>query len=475
MDLILSTALTSVTYAIYLFKKNKLNELKNTKPFPCSSKSDVEVAETALENDITYYLEGLITPIKPNQFITCNDNKKKAVILKNIIKRHYVKWSNFWKDWLPEVEVISLNGQTVPFNIYKHNQAQATLPKLSIQDIINMDLPIISDNFISQNKKSIVKSIIDYVNGERFNGIENMEQGYTIGDPITIVGKFKKPIPTTSTKVQDITPTPSKINSIKPTTTTSSLDPDDLLIQSTGLPILIPDFNSEDAYCIISPKTFKEIVEEEAKEINKWKWFVIGSTSIIGGVIAFRLWRHYRKKRREEEEEAVQNSEELTRLQAATLPSSSNPGIFDMLIDIVNWLLMDDSYDIHQTSSLNVSPTPITEYIPEPLPNDLEETTPSEHQNENGVISSSSLTTQNSNISPPSTFKHQSNGDNSGTKDKDTASSNNENVCVVCLTEKREYAFLPCRHLCVCHHCVHYLERCPLCRSPIQNYMKIFS
>jgi len=71
-----------------------------------------------------------------------------------------VRWSNFWKDWLPEVEVISFNGQTVPFNIYKHNHAQATIPKLTLQDVMNLELPIISDNFINQNKKSIVKSIM---------------------------------------------------------------------------------------------------------------------------------------------------------------------------------------------------------------------------------------------------------------------------------------------------------------------------
>jgi len=82
MDLVLSAALTSITYTIYLFKKNNLNELKSTKKFPCTSKSKVEAAEAVLEKDITYYLEGLVTPIKPNQFITCADNKRKAVVLK---------------------------------------------------------------------------------------------------------------------------------------------------------------------------------------------------------------------------------------------------------------------------------------------------------------------------------------------------------------------------------------------------------
>ncbi|OUM70141.1 hypothetical protein PIROE2DRAFT_1828, partial [Piromyces sp. E2] len=119
----------------------------------------------------------------------------------------------------------------------------------------------------------------------------------------------------TPTPTSPPTPTPSKLNLMKSTT---SLDPDELLVQTTGLPVLITEFKDDDTFCIISPKTFQEIVEEEAKDVNKWKWIVIGSTSIVGGVIAYRVWRYYRRRRRREEE--AQRPEELDRLQAATVP-----------------------------------------------------------------------------------------------------------------------------------------------------------
>ena len=31
------------------------------------------------------------------------------------------------------------------------------------------------------------------MNGERFSGIQNMEKGFAIGEPITVIGKFKPP------------------------------------------------------------------------------------------------------------------------------------------------------------------------------------------------------------------------------------------------------------------------------------------
>eukprot|EP00833_Pecoramyces_ruminatium_P016945 jgi/Orpsp1_1/1190977/evm.model.d7180000082630.1 len=159
MDLILSAAFSSITLTLYLLKKNDLNELKNTKPFPVKSENSENV-EATIDKDIIYYLEGLVSPIKDSEFITCTNSKKKAVILKSIIKRHSVKWSNFWKDWIPEVEVISINGDSVPFNVVKNRQPQITIPKLSIQDIMSVDLSVLSDQYINQNKKSFVKSIM---------------------------------------------------------------------------------------------------------------------------------------------------------------------------------------------------------------------------------------------------------------------------------------------------------------------------
>jgi len=79
-----------------------------------------------------------------------------------------VRWSNFWKDWLPEDEIISISGQAMPFNVMKQGQAQVTVPRLSLQDVTSLeDLPVISDNFINQNRKSIVKDIM--VKKEKIN------------------------------------------------------------------------------------------------------------------------------------------------------------------------------------------------------------------------------------------------------------------------------------------------------------------
>ncbi|KAG4105300.1 hypothetical protein H8356DRAFT_1634163 [Neocallimastix lanati (nom. inval.)] len=539
MDLILSAAFSSITLTLYLFKKKDLNELKNTKPFPVVKSKDLENTEASFDKNITYYLEGLVSPIKDTEFLTCTHSKKKAVILKNIVKRHSVKWSNFWKDWIPEVEIISINGESVPFNVVKNRQPQITIPKLSIQDIMLVDLPVLSDQYINQNKKSIVKSIMDYVNGERFSGIQNMEKGFAIGEPITVIGKFKPPetIASTTTDVAS-----SSVNTVKP-----SLEPDDLIVQSTHLPIFMPNLNDEEAYCILSSKTFKEIIEEEGKEVNKWKWVFIGSTAIIGGVVAFRIWRSYRRKRRAEElaEAQAHPLNEMERLQAAAyVEPPRNPSFFDMLRDIVNWLLYEDieiDFNIDSIAHPFEPPsqphyTPITEYIPDPvvdeplIPSTASESRINNTNNNNNINTNTNTinnntinntnnntntntntnintnininTNTNSNVNTTNTNLNQPSSATSEMPFNDTSStsasvsasasassttqpnkmvpassssSSDESLCVVCLTEKREYAFLPCRHLCVCHHCLHYLEKCPLCRTPIQKYMKIFS
>jgi hypothetical protein len=46
----------------------------------------------------------------------------------------------------------------------------------------------------------------------------------------------------------------------------------------------------------------------------------------------------------------------------------------------------------------------------------------------------------------------------------------NRAECVVCLTNKRELAILPCRHMCVCRACAAECiqsqdSRCPICRN----------
>jgi hypothetical protein len=47
--------------------------------------------------------------------------------------------------------------------------------------------------------------------------------------------------------------------------------------------------------------------------------------------------------------------------------------------------------------------------------------------------------------------------------------------CVICLTEKRTTAVLPCRHLCLCAECAQQLafqsNKCPICRGPCASLL----
>lgn len=49
--------------------------------------------------------------------------------------------------------------------------------------------------------------------------------------------------------------------------------------------------------------------------------------------------------------------------------------------------------------------------------------------------------------------------------------------CVICLTEARDTAILPCRHMCLCNDCAHQLRlqtnRCPICRTPVSSLLHI--
>jgi len=96
MDIIFSAAISSITLSLYLFKKNELKELKNTKPFPINTTNNFENTEATLDKNITYYLEGLVSPIKDSEFLTCTHSKKKAVILK--VKNKYLIYNGLSKN-----------------------------------------------------------------------------------------------------------------------------------------------------------------------------------------------------------------------------------------------------------------------------------------------------------------------------------------------------------------------------------------
>lgn len=60
----------------------------------------------------------------------------------------------------------------------------------------------------------------------------------------------------------------------------------------------------------------------------------------------------------------------------------------------------------------------------------------------------------------------------------DLSASCSKESCVICLQSKREYAFVPCGHFCICGDCsvgvANIDGRCPICRREATHLMKIF-
>jgi hypothetical protein len=49
-----------------------------------------------------------------------------------------------------------------------------------------------------------------------------------------------------------------------------------------------------------------------------------------------------------------------------------------------------------------------------------------------------------------------------------------ENLCVICLDQRKSQLLLPCRHLCVCKNDSLGLATCPVCRSPVEKALEVF-
>jgi hypothetical protein len=48
------------------------------------------------------------------------------------------------------------------------------------------------------------------------------------------------------------------------------------------------------------------------------------------------------------------------------------------------------------------------------------------------------------------------------------------NPCVLCLTEEKRLACIPCGHLAACVPCAHSLRSCPICRREIEAFVRIY-
>ncbi|KAB0795950.1 hypothetical protein PPYR_10011 [Photinus pyralis] len=74
---------------------------------------------------------------------------------------------------------------------------------------------------------------------------------------------------------------------------------------------------------------------------------------------------------------------------------------------------------------------------------------------------------------PPPSDKSES-----SSSDDELDYQSNRNLCLVCQDSSRCMLLLPCRHLCLCEQCVgrirNYAYNCPLCRSAVEETMKVF-
>jgi hypothetical protein len=54
--------------------------------------------------------------------------------------------------------------------------------------------------------------------------------------------------------------------------------------------------------------------------------------------------------------------------------------------------------------------------------------------------------------------------------------TNDKDMCCICFTNRKTYAFTPCGHLCICGLCKSGpITECPICRKEIKSIIKIYS
>ncbi len=62
----------------------------------------------------------------------------------------------------------------------------------------------------------------------------------------------------------------------------------------------------------------------------------------------------------------------------------------------------------------------------------------------------------------------------SASEQNQTNDSSPTNPCVLCLTEEKRLACIPCGHLATCVPCGHSLRSCPICRREIEAFVRIY-
>ena len=57
---------------------------------------------------------------------------------------------------------------------------------------------------------------------------------------------------------------------------------------------------------------------------------------------------------------------------------------------------------------------------------------------------------------------------------KEEQKKEDKNLCIICLAYQISICFLPCAHTCVCVDCALSVDKCAICRVPIQASLKVY-
>ena len=59
-----------------------------------------------------------------------------------------------------------------------------------------------------------------------------------------------------------------------------------------------------------------------------------------------------------------------------------------------------------------------------------------------------------------------------------TNDDEDKKLCSICLDNKKDHLFMPCRHLCICEDCSKKInikkDKCIICREKIESIIKIY-
>jgi len=98
--------------------------------------------------------------------------------------------------------------------------------------------------------------------------------------------------------------------------------------------------------------------------------------------------------------------------------------------------------------------------------NDVDMTTSSESStNERNIQLSTNVTEE---------IKSPTSSSTENTAQNQTDEASPSNPCVLCLSEEKRLACIPCGHLATCVPCGHSLRSCPICRRAIDAFVRIY-